>query len=293
MTHNPKAVYGRIAPAFDRFRHAAVDIQTDFVERIQVVAAVQGAKPVFMAVVEDEARRELFEAVAAALPPGAVHGFRLADIHHRYRPLRIRDPGLAAVFESRSDEELPIFWIGNGQAGRIFEDGNPAEFGDDLTLGYPRCCAEWHYDCYFARGPEAYADVAAIDNVDDAEQVIAEGWRPRPGFFLPSGPIGAAIFIGNARYPFVDHVACPACLADPESPTARLDRTYAALADAVDPDVADEVRRWCSSLGPLIEHEKSRFASERAALARERATTVRGRDAYERHSRYLLKALGL
>jgi hypothetical protein len=289
---NSVTLYRSIAPHFSAASSDAIDIQSDFAERLQVVAAITGGKPVFMAVVEDEPRRRLFEKVTTTLASNARYGFRDADIHHRYRPLRISNSRLADAFEVRSRETLPVVWIGDSEAADIYEFGNPASAGDDLTLGYPRCCAEWHYDCFFARGPEAFAEVTDIEGEQGAVEFVIEKWRPRPGFFLPRTPLTAAVLRGNMRYPFIDHVACPECLADQDSPTARLDAEYSALADAVDARTADEVREWCSRLDRRIVALKAEFGAERTYMKQKMASTMRSRDAYDKHSRHQLKALG-
>lgn len=292
MSFDRVAFYQSIKPLFVDHLDEAIDIQSDFAERLQLVATLAGGKPLFMAVVQDDDRQELFEKVAALLPAGTRHGFQDADIHHRYRKLKIKDPALAAAFEERSIETLPVFWVGSGEAADRYESGNPGAAGDDLNLGYPLCCAEWHYDCYLARGPEAFAEVTALDGETGIPEWVKQNWRPRPGFFLPTGPITAGILRGNRHYPFLDHVACPSCIADHESPSARLNAQYATLAAEVDPECAEEVGDWCDRLGARMEDYRSEFTRERAYMAERSTTNVRARDAYEKHSRYLVRALG-
>ena len=293
MQFDRASLYKSIKPLFAAHLNDAIDIQSDFAERLQIVATCEGRKPAFMAVVEDAHRKQLFAKLSKVLPTGIRHGFNRSDIHHRYRQLNIRDAALAAAFEERAIEKLPIFWIGSGEAADYYEGARGNSLSDDLSLGYPRCCAAWHYDCYFARGPEAFAEVTALDGKPDMPDWVRENWRSRPGFFLPARPLTVAVLRGNHHFPFLDHVACPRCISDDDSPSARLNADYSMLADEVDPECANAVRLWCTKLRPKIDDYCGDFGREIKHMAEMSTTTVRAYDAYQKHSRHLLKALNL
>jgi hypothetical protein len=102
-----------------------------------------------------------------------------------------------------------------------------------LLLGYPPCCVEAH-EATQARFERAFAAaiVAAVGTDPGAvERALREDHKVQ----IEGDPTDSEnMRRTDALYPFVFHVACNSCLSSDDSPSAKLNREYGALARQYD-----------------------------------------------------------
>jgi hypothetical protein len=166
---------------------------------------------------------------------------------------------------------------------------------DDVArLGIPTCCANWHYDCYYARGLEAFVDVYLKQmSPNEICKYIREEWCFSSGFFFPQEFFAAAILRSNSRFPMIGHVACPQCLAGPASLSAKMNAQSSQIASEFESICYDSVLNWSRGLQSTIQDLIAHPRGQLEKTADELTTNVRSRDTYLKHGRHLLKALGL
>lgn len=294
MNIDAKALYSDLKPALDELSASAVDPQTDLSERLSLVEAARCVKPSFMGYADARGRDVAFEGIARILPSDLAHGFTDAEVHHRYRPFFVGDPELAVVLSERAKCVQSVFWAARDpDLVQTYRRGHPNVVPDDELLGYPRCCIEWHYDVFFARGIEAFCAVAAVERSNAMLDFVRQVWRPESGFYLPERMFLAAILRSNTRFPFIEHVACPYCLASDDSPTARIDGRRSALALELDPNRHAGLLAWARKqerVWKAAATGRTRLIAESAVNC---AETTRGIDEYARHARYLARAMQL
>lgn len=294
MSIDPMELHAKLLPAFEALSSCAVDLQTDMSERLSLIDVATGAKPSFAAYADVHGRRPALEAIAKLLPGGLRSGFGEMDVHHRYRPFKIADADLLATVTRRATCVQPVFWATrDDRIAEAYAAGRPDRIPDDELLGYPRCCVEWHYDVFFARGLEAFCAVAAADGSEEMFGYLREMWRPESGFYLPDRLFLAAILRSNARFPFVEHIACPACLGSDDSPSGELDDRRSTLALTVDREGHGRLLVWAKRQTAAWQTAVAGRAKLFDENAWKCAATPRGRDEYVRHARYLARAMGL
>ncbi len=285
-------VYELIRPAFDAMG-GHVDIQTDFMERLEIVAVTEGLKPAFYAIAPEGTRRKLFEAVAAALPSSiGVTGFVEASIHTRYRDLKL-PADITDIVDRKSRDPAQIFWLTKDEAiAARFADGQLEQMDHDIA-GYPVCCATWHYDTFFARSIEAFWDVYSFKSEGERKAYVNEVWEQSSGWFLPRSHYLIGIYRSNLAYPFIPHIACPRCLADKDGASAQQHKMYSDLALRVDPGRHAAVLAWAEDMRPMLTNLVSNARHDAARTSDDYGFEGRDKDDFQRHSRYLLKALGI
>ena len=295
-----RELYGRVEQDFDARLGSAVDIQSDFAERLELIDAVIGAKPSFFAFVSAPGRIELYKTVTVALEeigtiPDLRWGWDRADVHVHRRKLNLRVPDLEAVVATKS-ERSPVIWVTlDRELADAYRSGAPNLLGEERLLGYPSCCASWHHDVYFARPLEAFVDVMRLHPSREKLQEYFSGWTPTPGEkdFFPLDLSAAPLFRSNAALPFIPHVACPRCLGDPGSASHRQNSRMDALGLRLDPElhakVIRETRTIAARLPAMIARPRRMLEDEADRLE----LSVAARDAYLRHGRHWLGAMGL
>lgn len=291
-------LYNRVNEVFRRFPEAAVDIQTELVELLQFFQAIAGAKPSFFAFAtadvpgRDLLTRDLLRVAATA---DCFSGIGEVSVHHPYRALKIDNPEIEQVVASRLVTPTATLWVTRApELAEAYTSGNPAPLGYTTLLGYPRCCATWHYDCYFARGTEAFCDVY-LKQMSPAEicEFLRDGWEPTSGWFLPQAFYLAGVLRGNQTFPYIDHVACPTCLRDTASPSANMNAVNQALGERLDPQRSQAVSAWARNLDHRIQ-DLIRVPRRRIEESMDQIElNVRAKDTYVKHSRYLFRHLGL
>lgn len=287
-----RSIYPRLREPLRTIALAAVDEQTDLAERVSLVEAIEGVKPSFVAFLDLRERQGAFAALAEAVGDAAATGMVNASVHHRYRPFRIDDLAMAAIVESRAGYRQDVFWLTRDPPlAAAYGSGSPSDIPDDALLGYPSCCAQWHYDVFFARGIEAFCAVAACEARDRMLDYLRREWEPMSGFYLPEELYLAAVLRSNWRYPYIDHMACAACVAVPDSPSARLDARRSALGASLEPGLHADVGRWAAAQDRRWRDLLGRSGQVIRRAASEGCATVRGADVYARHARHLVRAI--
>jgi len=290
-----KKLYDDIGSIFEASDQEVIDIQSDFMERLEIVSVVAGDKPSFYDFCERPGRAELFQEISARLQvEGVTCGFNQVDVHHRYRPLKLAYLEHAKLVETRSAEKFSIFWFTKDSAlAGIYRNGEVYRHTDTKMLAYPSCCSAWHFDAFFARPMEAFCDVYLKQEAPMAIASFLETWNSSPGWFLPRSFFTAALFRSNFKFPFVPHFACPRCIADPESTTAQQNAQFSALGQALDPVRHAQVIDWTRGLDRRVRDIVDHWRDEVAIEARDLGLNTLASEAVARHSRYLLGSLGL
>ena len=295
---DPKELFVNVSEAYEEPGANHIDLQSRFVETVQVVSAIFGTKPSFIGVVGTPERREHFSRIRDICDEAGVHcGFGDVVITHLYRPLVIpREDVAQTVMRKVEADRTPIFWISTRpELTSAYEEANIAALDDTERLGIPRCCATWHFDCFYARQAEAFADVyLKQESVDEICSWIANDWHFGVGSFLPNSPLSVAVLRSNIAFPFVDHVACPACLSSlSTSPSALASAANSALGKQYDPATHAAVLSDVKGFRARITTMSASFKHELAEYADDHCRNIRARDTCIRHGRYLLKALAL
>jgi hypothetical protein len=108
-------------------------------------------------------------------------------------------------------------------------------------LGYPECCVDGQQRDH-ASFEDALVRAWSREFGDDPDK-IAEAWRAerkvRVEFESPER-IGRS----RLRFPFVQHIACEACLTPGDTPTAVLNSQYRDFVADVDPGLHAYLMRW-------------------------------------------------
>lgn len=291
-------LFADVSAAYEEPGANHIDLQDCFVETVQVVSAISGTKPSFIGVAVTPERREHFARIRDICDAAGVGcGFGDVVITHLYRPLAIpREDVVQAMMQRIEADRAPIFWISaHSGLASAYEEADIAALDDAERLGIPRCCATWHFDCFYARQAEAFADVyLKQEAVDEICSWIASDWHFGVGSFLPNSPLKAAILRSNIAFPFVDHVACPACLASRStSPSALVSAANSALGRQYDPATHAAVLSDVQGFGARVTAMSAGFRYELVEYADDHCRNGRARDACIRHGRYLLKALAL
>lgn len=127
-------------------------------------------------------------------------------------------------------------------------------------LGYPKCCVEEDKREDSAVG-QAFCK-AMIGVTANDPQALELALRDNVQVRLALDPL----FAKNAgpseeRFPFVQHIACPACLSSEDSPSARLNLKYEQLAREVDPDFHStlmEMAKVAAGIGRIVDEAESK-----------------------------------
>lgn len=295
MDENLQSLFAEVSNVFAR-HPTAVDIQTDSMDVLEIFQTILDDKGVFIGLVEDPNRADLFnDAIQVAKMHGLHVGAGSVNVHYRYRALKISDQTLLTEIEARSKAATRIVWATkSADTHRLLEKGQIEDLNDSELLGYPRCCATWHYDCYFARGIEAFADAWVKEtSLDDALSLIRDGWRPSPGWFLPRELYLAGVLVSNHLFPFIGHIACPDCRRSASTPSGKTNLRNSEAFEALDAARHKRVLDYTQGLATKISRLTRRPAEAVDQEIGHFDWSVRARDAYSRHSRYLFKALGL
>lgn len=232
-------IYRTLSAQFEAARSAAIDLQSDFAERLEIVLALGGKKPSFFAFISEPARGRLFETVGLTLTAGgheALHSIGEVDVHVPHRPLKLELEG-PSHSETLAGRQTEIFWLtSDPELALVYQRNAFASEGETRMLGYPSCCATWHYDAYIARPIEAiaavYRDHAPLGELKASIRELGAA----PGMLFPQQLFAARLFESNAVYPYIAHAACPACLNDQDaSPSANQNRIASALGVQLDP----------------------------------------------------------
>ncbi|PJO48109.1 hypothetical protein [Brucella pituitosa] len=295
MNDKFNALFREISAAFAR-HPVAVDIQSDSMDLLQIVQTIRGEKNIFVGMIENPGRAAIFnDAVFIARSHGLLTGTGMVNVHYRHRLLQIGNQRLATEVDLRSTTKTRVVWATHDEnLHTLLKSGDTATRSDAELLGYPKCCTEWHYDCYFARGIEAFADAYVKQtSIEEALSVVQEGWRPSPGWFLPQQYYLAGILASNHVFPFIDHIACPSCRQSTTSLSSLTNEYNSALILACDPVLHEKIARYGRQLLATLRDITYRPAEAVDNEIGEFSWNVKAVDAYSRHSRYLFKALGL
>lgn len=288
------SVYNELSKPFAEMSVFSTDVQTDFSERLSLIEALSGSKPSFTAFLNRAERTQAFEAVAAALPSHVHHGFVHANVHHRYRALKINDAWMAALVDQKSEMVIHTFWLARDlPTADVFRTGAQWTVSDASLLGYPVCCATWHYDAFFARGTEAFCAVAEVERSSAMLDYLSDRFQPNSGFYLPEPLFVAAILRSNWQFPFIEHIACANCIRSDTSPSAVENERRSSLGHVLDPTMHDRVADWARRQEVVWRDLSDRRTALIRECAADCAETVRGRDEYITRARHLGKALGL
>lgn len=290
-----KVLYDGFRDAQRRSPRVTQDAQTSFVEGLEFVLAASGSKPSFFALTTETGRAEEAELLSTLVPQGVHSGKGELHVHRLYRAYRTGDVEVDESLHRQSRIRLPVFWIStDDRLAAAYEEGEPDRFDDTELLGYPLCCAEWHYDAFFARGIEAFCAVAKAEGASREGLLrLLDGFVPSSGYFLPDEIFLAAILRSNVIYPFVSHVACPACCSGTTTASRVLNDRAAAVAISLDPEGVERLRGWCRTQERVIASVTGSMARIVDDAAEVHAMGVRGEDVYRKHVRHLLKALAL
>ncbi|HYC06243.1 MAG TPA: hypothetical protein VED40_23345 [Azospirillaceae bacterium] len=288
--------YRAIAKCYEGREAARVDVQTEFAEMLALVQAVHGTKPSFMAFASSRSRQDIVgELDGVCRKLGVPSGFSTGPVDHRHRALNIADPQLAPILEAQMSPECTVFWASRDPyLIDLYDCGRMAEVSEARRLGYPPCCASWHYDWFHAREVEASVKVYQADGglSEDDIRHLREDWVRGPGFFFPREVMSFGVHRSNADYPFVAFIACPACLGSRSSQTAFLNELASALGMELDPRRHAEVLKWADDVRRELPEQASMARRAIVAESDRLTRTTRGRDEYCRQGKYMLKALG-
>jgi hypothetical protein len=119
-----------------------------------------------------------------------------------------------------------------------------------ILLGYPSCCVEFELEI------DTKFDVAFLNaliaKVGSDEQSLRRALKEDVGVEIPDDiPKLKNISRTDAQFPFVMHIACDACLGSETSPSTRINVSYEALAQHIDPAfhaLMLQVRTLCANL---------------------------------------------
>ncbi|PHS19344.1 MAG: hypothetical protein COA78_00390 [Blastopirellula sp.] len=288
--------YELVAQKFDEHQSAHIDLQSAFCEKLQILKVLESEKPSFFAMTHNPEREKLYlDLVELFGDVDVFRGFATIPVYHPSRRLKLDDEALRAAFMAGFQTPQRIFWLTcNKTIASAYEDGRCHEVGEEHSLGYPKCCSDWHYDCFFARAIEAFFETykKSASNMQLLDYVTSE-WQPNSGWFLPSEIYLTGLLLSEHKFPFLGYLACPTCRKSVGSPSARLNESYRDLGNLVDPDTTERVRSWANGLrADLTQRIQSvpKIIKEGSA---DLELTGLEKGVYERHSRYLVKALEL
>jgi hypothetical protein len=212
----------------------------DIADRLALLTVVSGVRPVGAFGFAEKENGERLEMLREALVGQRLNCVTTRQIPHRdRRVLKDAIGDLAEVWE-RIDAESGarhtgrLLWV--FQKPEMEEQINKAlerklEVG--LLLGYPACCVEAHEatQTTFERA-FATAIVAAVGTDPSA---VERALREDRTVQIEGDPTDSEnMHRTDALYPFVFHVACNSCLSSGDSPSAKLNREYDALAQQYD-----------------------------------------------------------
>ncbi|QPH56001.1 hypothetical protein [Pontivivens ytuae] len=289
-------LYVLLKRVFSKYPEAHVDQQSQLAEKLQLIRALSGEKPSFFAMTHQPARREMYDDLAKEISDqNCFYGAGELPVYFVGRELKIDDPRVKKAFTDRMCFPQPIFWLTCVESiAHSYKSGQLHSQSEELTLGYPRCCSDWHFDCYLARGVEAFCAVFQRSATpDDLVRYARSEWVPNSGFFLPDELYLTGLLAGEQRFPFLGHLACPDCRLREDSPSAVLNETYRRFAHEVDPAEAEQVAKWADELKTGLESRMNSIPRLIREASSETGLSGVDRETYERHSRYLSKALGL
>lgn len=290
-------IYRKLSPHFEAAHKSSIDLQSDFAERLEIVLTLAGEKPSFFAFISEPARAQLFDAIGLELTSAgydAFHGIADVNVHvpHRSLKLELRNGPRSETLTGRQTE---VFWLTAYPAlASTYERNEFASEGESRMLGYPTCCASWHYDVYIARPIEAIAAVYRDHAPPGKLEASIKELGAAPGVLFPQQLFAARLFESNAAYPYIAHAACPTCMNDREnSPSAKQNNVGSAPGVKVDPvrhreveiDTRNAFRRSASiTANPLILLENE---------ANDLQLSGTSRTVYLTRGRHWLKAMGL
>ena len=186
------------------------------------------------------------------LEPGDLQQLRTIAISHGMFPLLTRSTllrperydnypeAISRVFRERdAASDHQVLWICGNNDARNRVKFAPGDSGD--LLAYPACCMQSERRANAFVG-EAFAK-AIVDKAGGDPKLVRvalrDNWKVHievPDEF-ESFISGLNIERTDATFPFALHIACDACLEAANSPTAELNRLYAAFAQELDPAV--------------------------------------------------------
>tara|TARA_R110000850_G_scaffold95883_1_gene201042 strand:- start:183 stop:1073 length:891 start_codon:yes stop_codon:yes gene_type:complete len=288
--------YKRITETFNEHPSAHIDLQSAFCEKLQILKVLGSEKPSFFAMTYNPEREQLYQALMELLAECDIFkGFATIPVYHPNRQLKLEDEAVRAAFMAGFQNPQRIFWLSHDTTiASVYEDGRCHEVSEEYSLGYPKCCSDWHFDCFLARAVEAFFETykKSASSTQLRDYATSE-WQPNSGWFLPSEIYLTGLLLSEHKFPFLGYLACPTCRKLDGSPSARLNETYRTFGDLVDPDTTERVSSWASGLRvDLTQRIQSIPRMIREGSADLELTGLE-KDVYERHSRYLVKALGI
>jgi hypothetical protein len=247
--------------------HPSVDLQ----DRLGLLTVVVGLREVAAFGFAERANEDRLRALKDilsnhGLPTQVTRQVRSASHHHS---LDI-SPELAEVFDrtdAESYERDPgrLLWVcRNPKTREQIKLAVAGEIPTGTLLGYPKCCVEQDRRDKALHG-EAFcrAIVSATKNEPIAlERALRHDLEVEMAF---DSPLGCDMEATEERFPFVQHIACGACLSSDDSPSARLNLKYEQLAREIDPAfhaVLSEMAKVTASIGRIVDEAESKGLSK-------------------------------
>jgi hypothetical protein len=200
--------------------------QEDAHERIGLLTVVAGIRPVALFLgVEDRSRLRLERVfrhsdVRALTAPGPT-------TTHTWEPSYPRE--ITELF--RKSDPRPALWLCRGSEHVTKVKGGINQVIVGKLLGYPDCCIDAHQaeKAKFESAVIAAYIRACGEDPQQIAQALLQNLRVEmeweDDYRVPRT---------TARFPFVQHIACGACLSSESSPTAILNSEYRQLVEDVD-----------------------------------------------------------
>ena len=211
------------------------DPRLDANEHVGLLTVIAGARQVavFLDIAEEDREklipllREVRLTPLVAMGPEPVHDWQSPH-----------PPEITSIFRERNPTSA--LWVCRDQeAARTIAKGVD-QITAGLLLGYPRCCIDAHQ-----QEKAAFEDAVVrgwIRELGPDPLAIAQAWRQgrkvRIDFESPE-----RIPRSESEFPFVQHIACEACLTPGDTPTALLNIEYEKLIAEIDPGLHDYLQR--------------------------------------------------
>lgn len=289
-------LYALISSVFDRHPKGHIDHQSELSEKVQLIQTLCSEKPSFFAMTHDPERLVMYEDLSLELASLQIHqGHQELPVYFAGRTLKIPDDKVRDTFTKRLHFPQRIYWLTcQASVAKFYQSQKIHLVGEENLLGYPSCCRDWHFDCYLARGVEAFYDVfRRSTSVDDLTQFAETEWIPNSGWFLSSEIYLTGLLISEQRFPFLSHLACPKCRTTEDSPSAILNHSCRSIAQQVDAQAAEQVEQSVERLRKDLREKLGSIPRMIKQASSELRLPSLDNDVYERHCRYLAKALVL
>ena len=209
--------------------------QEDAHERVGLLTVIADIRPVALFLgVEEPDRLQLervfqHSEVKPIIAPGPATAYTW-ESHHR--------PGITSLFRERDD--TPSLWLCHSSAhARAISDGMD-QVAAGVLLRYPQCCIDAQQrekarfeSAVIAGYIRAFGeDTGKITRALLEDRKVEIDWED-----------DYRVQRTTARFPFVQHIACGACLSSESSPTDILNSEYRQLVEDVDRHLSDYLLR--------------------------------------------------